>query len=1188
MYLKGLEMQGFKSFADKITLDFSSGVTAIVGPNGSGKSNISDAVRWVLGEQSAKTLRGSNMQDVIFNGTQKRNPLGFAEVTLILENKNKIFPIEFDEVAVTRKVFASGESQYMINKTPCRLKDIHELFMDTGLGRDGYSMIGQGKIEEILSTKSEDRRQIFEEAAGISKYRYRKEEAERKLTKTEENISRVADIIVELENQLEPLLKQSEKAKKYLVLKEDLKVYEVNAALSVISENKVQMSELEEKYRIVSGHLEAAKHDMEKAELEQEEFYQTAREKEESVRQNEQELRNTETQISMDRSDVEVLSNTISGNMQLIERIEGEMRELESRILDVKNDILKAEEEKRAFIEQKAEKEEKIVKLQLDSEELSGGAGQQNEYIESLKDAMVESLNLVSDCKIKLSNEDIIRQGLKSRCQTVDNEIAKKNEDFSQLENKMNELKKELERKEKFIADIEARMHDEQTQKEEFVKSLSDNQKRLTQVNIELNDKRSRLNMLRAMEQNFEGYSKSVKEIMQQHENGALKKASIYGPVSKLISSDAKYTLAIEAALGGKMQNIVVESEEDAKAAIEYLKSAKSGRATFMPISAVKGNELEVDKISHEKGFLGLASDLVSCDRKFEDIVKNLLGRTVVLETMDDAISVSRKYKNEIRIVTLGGELFNVGGSISGGSANRHASLMGREKEIKQLEQDAKRLENEYEQKTKELSDSEKKLESLELAIMKSADMLSENREVLIVIKQDIAHNEKLSSDFADATARLEIEKAEINNKILMSEKESKALSEKIESEEAVIAQKRDEINKLEQEFEAIMIRKQRIADQIVDITVEKSAIEKDIAVLDEKIADLTRDGEQHRNNADLRKSEIDDIKNKNSQFADDIEAKRLNIETMTLKTEEYKQEIANLLGEKSDFEEKSRKMQTRSKELRENVYQLTNDFNRIETKKVKLEVELENTVNRLWDEYELTHSDALAYKKDDLGSNVQVNKRISELKGKIRELGNVNVDAIEEYKNVKERYEFLSGQRDDLERAKTDLLKIIEEMTKVMKEQFEEKFQQINKFFKTTFVELFGGGSAELTLTDPQNILECGINIDVQPPGKKLQSLSLLSGGERALSAIALLFAILKTRPTPFCFLDEIEAALDDVNVYRFADYVKNYSNDTQFIIVTHRRGTMESADVIYGVTMQEKGVSKLLQLNLNEIAGL
>ncbi len=1188
MYLKGLEMQGFKSFADKITLDFSSGVTAIVGPNGSGKSNISDAVRWVLGEQSAKTLRGANMQDVIFNGTQKRNPLGFAEVTLILENKDKIFPIEFDEVAVTRKVFASGESQYMINKTPCRLRDIHELFMDTGLGRDGYSMIGQGKIEEILSTKSEDRRQIFEEAAGISKYRYRKEEAERKLTKTEENISRVADIIVELENQLEPLLKQSEKAKKYLVLKEDLKVYEVNAALSVISENKTQMSELEEKYRIVSGHLEAAKRDMEKAEQEQEEFYQTAREKEESVRQNEQELRNTETQISMDRSDVEVLSNTISGNMQLIERIQGEMRELESRILDVKNDILKAEEEKKQFLEQKSEKEQKIVKLQADSEELSGGAGQQNEYIEGLKDAMVESLNLVSDCKIKLSNEDIIRQGLKSRGQTVDNEIAKKNEDFSQLENKMNELKKELERKEKFIADIEARMHDEQTQKEEFVRALSDNQKRLTQVNIELNDKRSRLNMLRAMEQNFEGYSKSVKEIMQQHESGALKKAKIYGPVSKLISSDAKYTLAIEAALGGKMQNIVVESEEDAKAAIEYLKSAKSGRATFMPISAVKGNELEVDKISHEQGFLGLASDLVSCDRKFEDIVKNLLGRTVVLETMDDAISVSRKYKNEIRIVTLGGELFNVGGSISGGSANRHASLMGREKEIKQLEQDAQRLENEYEQKTKELSDSEKKLESLELAIMKSADMLSENKEVLIVIKQDIAHNEELSRDFVDATAHLEREKAEIENKISMSEKESEALCEKIESEEAIIAQKRDEINKLEQEFEAIMIRKQRIADQIVDITVEKSAIEKDIAVLDEKIADLTRDGEQHRNNADLRKSEIEDIKNKNSQFADDIEAKRLNIETMTLKTEEYKKAITDLLGEKSDFEEKSRKMQTRSKELRENVYQLTNDFNRIETKKVKLEVELENTVNRLWDEYELTHSDALAYKKDDLGSNVQVNKRISELKGKIRELGNVNVDAIEEYKNVKERYEFLSGQRDDLEKAKTDLLKIIDEMTKVMKEQFEEKFQQINKFFKTTFVELFGGGSAELTLTDPQNILECGINIDVQPPGKKLQSLSLLSGGERALSAIALLFAILKTRPTPFCFLDEIEAALDDVNVYRFADYVKNYSKDTQFIIVTHRRGTMESADVIYGVTMQEKGVSKLLQLNLNEIAGL
>lgn len=1187
MYLKGLELQGFKSFADKISLDFSSGVTAIVGPNGSGKSNISDAVRWVLGEQSAKTLRGAKMEDVIFNGTQKRSPLGFAEVTLILENKDKVFPIEFDEVAVTRKVFASGESQYMINKTPCRLKDIHELFMDTGLGRDGYSMIGQGKIEEILSTKSEDRRQIFEEAAGISKYRYRKEEAERKLSRTEENISRVADIILELENQLEPLEKQSEKAKKYLVLKEDLKIYEVNAALAAVAANKEQMSELTEKFRTVSGHLETAKSEMEQAEKEQEEFYQTAREKEETVRKNEQSLRDAETQVSMDKSDVEVLSNTIRGNQQLSERIESEMRELEEKILAVKAEIAKTEEEKSRSSAKKEEKEQEILRLQRQSEEMSTGAGKQNDEIENLKNIVVESLNFISDCKIKLSNAGIIRQNLLGRRQTVETELEQRKTGFDELQSKLASLGKERERKEQLISGIMQRMEGEQKDKDELSRKLAEDRRRLTECNIELNDKQSRLKMLRAMEQNYEGYNRSVKEIMRQHSGGALKGAEIYGPVSKLIASDAKYTPALEAALGGAMQNIVVASEEDAKQAIGYLKSAKCGRATFMPVSAVKGSELDVSKIHQERGFLGLASDFVRCDRRFEGVVKSLLGRTVVIETMDDAIAVSRKYKNTFRIVTLGGELFNVGGSISGGSANRHASLMGREGEIKKLEQDAAALNQEYERLSKAQEDGGKKLRDLEFAIAKSGDMLRENKEILIVIGQEIAHNSELAENMNETKARLESEKAEIDQRIAESEQESQTMSRKIAEEETIIAQKRNEVNRLEQEFETVMNRKQKIADQIVEITVEKSAIEKDIAVLAEKISDLTRDAGQFRNNADLRKSEIEDIKQKNNQFAAEIEEKRANIEKTVLAAEEIKKAISGLLGEKSDFEEKSRAMQAKSKELRENVYQLTNDYNRIETKKVKLEVELENTVNRLWDEYELTHTEALAYRREDLGGSVAVNKRIAELKGKIRELGNVNVDAIEEYKSVKERYEFLAGQRDDLEKAKLDLRGIIEEMTQVMKEQFEERFHQINKYFKTTFVELFGGGSAELTLTDPQNILECGINIDVQPPGKKLQSLSLLSGGERALSAIALLFAILKTRPTPFCFLDEIEAALDDVNVYRFADYVKNYSKNTQFIIVTHRRGTMESADVIYGVTMQEKGVSKLLQLNLNEIAG-
>ena len=1187
MYLKGLELQGFKSFADKISLDFSSGVTAIVGPNGSGKSNISDAVRWVLGEQSAKTLRGSKMEDVIFNGTQKRSPLGFAEVTLVLENKDKSLPIEFDEVAVTRKVFASGESQYMINKTPCRLKDIHELFMDTGLGRDGYSMIGQGKIEEILSTKSEDRRQIFEEAAGISKYRYRKEESERKLSRTEENIARVADIILELENQLEPLSRQSEKAKKYLVLKEELKVYEVNAALETIALNKAQTAELEEKFQIVAAHLDAAKKKTEQAEQEQEQFYQTAREKEETVRKSEQELRDAEAQISMNKSDTEVLSNTISGNKQLIERIQSEMRELEARILDTKNETRRAEEERQNFLMQKEEKETQIAQLQQQSEELSSGAGQQNDFIDELKDAVVQSLNFVSDCKIKLSNAEIIRQNLKNRLDSLDSELEERSVGFEQMKDKLLSLAKEKERKESLIADVGQRLSQQQYERDKLENRLSEVREKLTQTNISMNDKRSRLNLLRAMEQNYEGYNRSVKEIMRQHESGSLKSANIYGPVSRLISSPPKYTAALEAALGGAQQNIVVESEEDAKQAIHYLKSAKCGRATFMPVSAVKGNLLNISDVQHEKGFLGLASELVSFDKRFGGIVNHLLGRTVVMNGMDEAIAISRKYKNAFRIVTLDGELFNVGGSISGGSSNRHASLMGREKEIKQLEEEADGLKKEYEQLTKFIESGEKQLEKLEFSVAESNDILRENKEVLIVIEQNIAHNEQISADLEETRQRLEQEKSNIYTQINESKKDSAQLTEKMQEEENLIVQKRAEVNKLEQEFELVMNKKQKLADRIVEITVEKSAVEKDITVLEDKLAALERDLAQYHNNAELRNSEIADIQQKNEQYAEEIEQKKAAVLALQEKSEAITKSIEALLGEKSAFEEKSRAMQTQSKELRENVYQLTNEYNRIETKKVKLEVELENTINRLWDEYELTHSDALAYQKEDLGSTVAVNKRISELKGNIRALGNVNVDAIEEYKSVKGRYEFLSGQRDDLEKAKSDLRGIIEEMTRVMKEQFAQQFRLINQYFKTTFVELFGGGSAELTLTDPQNILDCGINIDVQPPGKKLQSLSLLSGGERALSAIALLFAILKTRPTPFCFLDEIEAALDDVNVYRFADYVKNYSSKTQFIIVTHRRGTMECADVIYGVTMQEKGVSKLLQLNLNEIAG-
>ena len=1186
MVLKGLHIQGFKSFADKISLDFSNGVTAIVGPNGSGKSNISDAVRWVLGEQSAKSLRGSKMEDVIFNGTQKRKPLGFAEVTLILDNKDKRFHIDFDEVAVTRKVFASGESQYFINKASCRLKDIHEIFMDTGLGRDGYSMVGQGKIEEILSTKSEDRRQIFEEAAGISKYRYRKEEAERKLTKTEENLDRVSDIILELETQLEPLARQSEKAKKYLTYKEELKIYEVNMAIAIIENNRVQLDDLEKKFQIVSDQLDGAKADMERAEREQEEFYNTARGKEEAVRVNEQELRGTEASISMRKGEIEVLRNTINGNLQLIERIKNETADLKSRILDVNSEITRAEESKAELLETCGGIDGEIEELNRQGEALLSGAGEQNEQIEKLKEIVVAGLDRVSNYKIKLSNFDIVKQNILQRQEKISAELGEKTDALSSGTEKLEQFEKERARKQQLIASIEGKLSEEKDQQAGLSRKLEADRQETAQLSVSIGEKRSRLQVLKAMEQNFEGYAKSVREVMKQHRGGALKGTAIHGPVSKLVSTEEKYRTAVEVTLGGALQNIVVDSEEDAKAAIAYLKASKSGRATFMPISAVRGTVMDTSKLAHERGFLAVASELAQYDGRYAGIVRNLLGRTVVVDNVDNGIAMSRKYKNSFRIVTLEGELFNVGGSMSGGAQLRHANIMGREQDIASLEKEIAALQRQQARLKETAEEMEVTLAELSGNIRKGEAALAENREVLLILNQDITYSGGMAERLRQERGTLEQENTALEEQLAAAEAEAKELRAEIEKEEAEVAAGREKVNALEADFESVMNRKQKISDAVVEKTVEKSAVEKDISVLEEKIAALKLDRTQYENSIALRDSETGDIERKNTQLEEEIAVKTTEMEQASKKVEELGAAIQTLLAEKQEFEEKSRDLQGKAKDLRETVYSLTGEYNRIETKKVKLDVELENTINRLWDEYELTHSEALAYRRD-VGPSAEVNKKIAGLRSKIRELGNVNVDAIEEYKSVSERYEFLSGQKNDLVKAKEDLNSIIAEMLTVMRKQFEEQFRKISGYFKTTFVELFGGGSASLTLEDPDNILECGISIDVQPPGKKLQSLSLLSGGERALSAIALLFAILKTRPTPFCFLDEIEAALDDVNVYRFADYVKNYSKETQFIIVTHRRGTMECADVIYGVTMQEKGVSKLLELNINEIAG-
>lgn len=1185
MHLKGLKMQGFKSFADTIELSFSEGITAIVGPNGSGKSNISDAVRWVLGEQSAKTLRGSKMEDVIFNGTQTRKRLGFAEVTLKLDNRDRHFNVDFDEISVTRKVFASGESQYLINDTPCRLKDIHEVFMDTGLGRDGYSMVGQGKIDEILSNKSEDRRQIFEEAAGISKYRYRKEEAERKLRHTDENLDRVADIIGELEVQIGPLTQQAEKAKKYLNLKDQLKVFEVNSALRIVEKSKTQTVTLGEKLDAVGTQLAKTEAELSKAEGEQEQCYKRFEELAEKMATEEQGLKTAEEASVIGVREIEVLKNTIEGNLRLTERIFAEVASLSAQKQEMAEN-LRAEEEKltelRASFETLQKEKEELSESLLEFDE---GTGAQSEQIELLQAAISDAFEKVSESKIKLSNLNLLEQNLKSRRQELTQLYNQREKELSEQKQKAGNLDSEHQRKSEFVAELEKQLGVLSQQEKSLQSSLDELLAKEKELQNALNQKKTRLHLLSEMEQNFEGYYKSVKEIMKQHQGGMLSKVNIHGPVSKLISVDSPYATAIGVAIGGALQNVVVENEDDAKKAIACLKQLGAGRATFMPISAVSGTVMDVSKVQHEAGYIGVASELVSYDGRYDGIVKNLLGKTVIIDTIDHAIAISRKYKQSMRLVTLEGEAFYPGGSMAGGSQQKGNQLLDRDREMKELEKTLKQLESSLQKLSHQRESLEAQILDLTEEQAKVTDVYQENKEVLLLLDRDREHHDLILESLQASLQDIQRDVSDMENEASSLDGRRKEAALELEKAEAEIQAKRAEVNALEETLETFSNRKQKLNDKILEKGFQITVCQQDIAACSEKMQEIRREMEQNATHTALRTDEIKEIEQTNEEHKREIADKEKQNESYQLSIKSHKQNILDITTERQNCEKQLKTLQGDSKSTRETAYDLKTEYSRLEAQLEKLETESEAAIARLWDEYEMTFSEAESLKQEDLGTDAEIGKKISSLRGRIRELGNVNVDAIEELRSVSERYEFLTGQRDDLHKAKRDLIKIIDEMQAVMKKQFRTEFEKINQHFKTTFSELFGGGKADLILEDEENILECGISIHVQPPGKKLQSLSLLSGGERALSAIALLFAILRIKPTPFCFLDEIEAALDENNVYRYADFIKRFSRKTQFILVTHRRGTMESADVIYGVTMQEKGVSKLLQLNLDEI---
>jgi chromosome segregation protein len=1187
VYLKTLEIQGFKSFPDKVVLEFGHGITSIVGPNGSGKSNISDAVRWVLGEQSVKILRGNKMEDVIFAGTELRKPVGFAEVSLTLDNSSKILPIDFNEVTVTRRVYRSGESEYYINKSACRLKDIHELFMDTGLGKDGYSIIGQGRIDEILSAKSEDRRQVFEEAAGISKYKFRKQEAEKKLELTRQNLLRLKDIINELELQIDPLWEQAEKAKKFLELRQELKVLEINVYLDTIEKLKKSLNEINKDYDIISSQLTDNQSDLKKLENQLEELYAHVKVQDKEIEEMRNNLHNAQSGIERYQNEINILNNNIENNEINIKKIESDMKNINSKITNLKQELADKESLLQNLTNSQKEMQSTIQHLEMENQKIIQSIEIENLTIDSLKSEIIEKMNEISEIKARINSLKVLENNFMDRKKAINKEVVEKT---GYIEN-LSELIKKLE------ADYELTTSEIINKKEtikkcniELVNSRQQYSSLINKYNQLVSsskEKISKKTLLEEMERDFEGYSKSVKQVLVEWKKGKLKNLKIHGVLSQLISVPRQFITAIEVALGPAMQNIVVENEQDAKMAIRFLKSNQLGRATFLPISSVGGNVLDDrgGKISSFPGYLGIASQVVSFDSRYQGIVNSLLGRVVIVDNIDSGIRMAREFGYKFRVVTIEGEVLNPGGSLTGGSVNKINSFLSRAKEIETLNEEITDIQRVITDISKEMDEKAAAIKQLEDYIQEVEKSLKEFESRHITLEADIKHNTSSHHSLLENIKALQKENEQLNeqidntmNEILKFSDNIKVLQDEIRQTETIITQKQVD-NKAEIEA------KENLNQAILDKKITLGSINKDIDVTYERIKVLQYEMDDYENNKKEKKLEYTALHKQNEILRGQIIDKNKEIEGLENSIKTLQNRIEQFLKERNNAEQNISAYQSAIKAKRENISLLQEEFHRLENKKMRTEIELENYVNKLWDDYGQTFTTALEYRKD-IGSVSQAQKQINTLKNEIKDLGNVNVNAIEEYKHVKERYEFLSKQKNDLEEAEAGLVKVINDMLHLMKKQFSDQFKVINENFNIVFSQLFGGGRAELRLSDPDDVLESGIEIEVQPPGKKLQNLMLLSGGEKAFTAIALLFAILKVRPTPFCILDEIEAALDDVNVYRFAQYLKQYSQQTQFIVVTHRRGTMEVADILYGVTMQERGISKLISLQMDEVA--
>ena len=1183
MYLKALEIQGFKSFPDKTVLTFGEDITAIVGPNGSGKSNISDAIRWVMGEQSTRALRGGKMEDVIFGGTAQRRQTGYAEVSLILDNTSHIFPMDESEVMVTRRYYRSGESEYYINRRSVRLKDVNELFMDTGLGREGYSIIGQGKIDEILSVKSADRREVFEEAAGISRYRHRKEEAERKLAHTDENLVRVNDKIAELELQVEPLREQSERARKFLVLRDELKGLEVSVWLDTLERLRASHIKLDADYQEAARQKEEARVALERLYAAAEALSAQMREKDVEADRLRFESQSREAAAAELESAIAVLKNNVQNNLDNAQRIRadldqqegradslaGQIGQRQERLAEIEDKLTRMREELRGKSEQAQEAARSAGTLARELEEL-----RQKEAMETATAAEAKALlsALAAAAQEVLDRDETVRQELRE----LDSRLEEGRAAQRQARKALAKAVEERDAVQNVISGYALRLESRRKKAEQA-------RERHMKLQMDENALSSRVKMLTEMEKLHEGYSKAVKLVMGEAQRGSLQ--HIHGPVADLLKVPEEYTVAIETALGGAMQNLVVDREEDGKAVIQYLKRRDAGRATILPLSSIRPGELrEGQALRREPGFVGVGDQLISFQPQYRNVFSNLLGRVAVMEDLDHAIAAARKYGYKFRIVTLDGQVLNPGGSMTGGSASRSAGILSRANELERLNEQGRGLREQLAQAAKALEEADREAAAAGYEMETAQSQLREWEDAILKAEGEAAHCDSVVADLERQSSSQREELEQLKSRSAQIESDTRGARSRIQELEGAAAALKSEAEGKVRGQTDLQDRSARITRELSELTASLAALEAEQETTAKSLGELKSLRDDMAGDREQNQALIGQYEEKNRQFTQEIGEKTARLQELRAENQVRSEEIRALGEEKLALEGQRNQADKDSRAKNDELLAMEREVSILEQRKVAAAMEEKQLLDKLWETYELSHEAAKQHRVE-IESVPKASRRIGELKRAISSLGSINLGAIEEYQRVNERYTYLTDQRDDVQRAKGELEEIIADITGEMKTIFAREFQTIDQAFGQTFTELFGGGKATLELEDPEDILNCGIEIKVQPPGKALKIITLLSGGEKAFVAIALYFAILKVRPTPFVVMDEIEAALDDNNVARFAHYMRSMADKTQIIVITHRRGTMEEADVLYGVTMQEQGVSRMLTINLNDV---